>query len=147
MRLNGWPAASRKSTDFEGQGETRHPCLDSPQVASMRPDPSKSVLFRHPIFTSQRVSLIVWNVAGRLVASNRFIGINTFLGVLSMLIERALPSPPNVQAISGVRAQKCSEAGMPSSKRFHGWTNRRFLPVGSAFCVLTPEIAEGATGW
>jgi len=36
---------------------------------------------------------------------------------------------------------------MPSSKRFHGWTNRRFLPVGSAFCALSPEIAEGATGW
>ena len=30
---------------------------------------------------------------------------------------------------------------MPSSKRFHGWTKRRFLPFGSDFCGLTPEVA------
>jgi hypothetical protein len=27
------------------------------------------------------------------------------------------------------------------SKRFQGWTKRRFLPFGSAFCRLTPEVA------
>jgi hypothetical protein len=35
---------------------------------------------------------------------------------------------------------------MPSSKRFHGWTKRRFLPFGSAFCGLTPEVALASQG-
>ncbi len=35
---------------------------------------------------------------------------------------------------------------MPSSKRFHGWTKRRFLPFGSAFCGLTPKVATHYQG-
>jgi hypothetical protein len=31
---------------------------------------------------------------------------------------------------------------MPSSKRSHGWAKRRFLPFGSAFCELIPEVAR-----
>jgi len=35
---------------------------------------------------------------------------------------------------------------MPSSKRFHGWTKRRFLPFGSVFCEITLEVANNCKG-
>ena len=55
------------------------------------------------------------------------------------------------KATSGVSSQKCSEAWTPrsdasGSKRFHGWTKRRFLPFGSDFCELTPEVATHCQG-
>jgi RNA polymerase sigma factor (sigma-70 family) len=35
LRLTGWPAASRKASFFNGQGDTRHPCRGSPQATSV----------------------------------------------------------------------------------------------------------------
>jgi hypothetical protein len=53
MRLTGRPAASRKIINFKGHAKTRHPCLGSPQAASLRPDPLKLMIFRRPVFTAQ----------------------------------------------------------------------------------------------
>jgi hypothetical protein len=46
-------------------------------------------------------------------------------------------------ATSGESLQKCSEAWMPRSKRFQGWTKRRFLPFGSDFCGHSPGVTFG----